>query len=122
MGEKGSFRFKREERLKGRNEIREVFKSGRRFSCPGVKLFVLKNALPRSRICFTFSRGGNAVQRNRARRLAREAYRLLKPRLLSGYDLVLLLFRSNEDGREKVLFSFKTSQIEFLFKKAGLLK
>ena len=122
MGEKGSFRFKREERLKGRNEIREVFKSGRRYSCPGAKLFVLKNALPRNRICFTFSRGGNAVRRNRARRLAREAYRLLKPRLLCGYDLILLLYRSAEGGRKDVSFSFKTSQLEPLFRRAGLLK
>jgi len=122
MGEKGSFRFKREERLKGRNEIREVFKSGRRYSCTGAKLFVLKNALPRNRICFTFSKGGNAVRRNRVRRLAREAYRLLKPRLLNGYDFILLLIRSGEGRRKEVSFSFKTNQLEPLFKKAGLLK
>jgi len=122
MGEKGSFRFKREERLKRRNEIREVFKSGRRFSCAGAKLFVLRNDLPRNRICFTFSKGGNAVKRNRAKRVAREAYRLLKPRLLNGYDLILLLFRSTEGDRKEVSFSFKTSQLEPLFRRAGLLK
>jgi ribonuclease P protein component len=136
-GERGSFRFTREERLKGRNEIREVFSRGRRFGCRsvnglangnargntaggGAKLFVLKNNLPRSRICFTFSRGfGNAVERNRARRLGREAYRHLRPRLAAGFDLILLVYPGGDNSETLVS---RTAQLEFLFAKAGLLK
>ena len=123
-GEQSSFRFKREERLKGRSDIREVFGRGRRFGCRsgdgGAKLFVLKNSLPRNRICFTFSRGfGNAVERNRARRLGREAYRRLRPRLAAGFDLILLVY-SGGDIPETL--AFRTEQLEFLFTKAGLLK
>jgi ribonuclease P protein component len=83
-----------------------------------VKLFVLKNNLPCSRICFTFSRGfGNAVARNRARRLSREAFRLMKRRLSGGYDLILLVYPESERT-----FSERAGQLEFLFSKAGLLK
>ena len=105
--------------MKGRNEIREVFDKGKRIGCQGAKLFVLKNELPRNRICFTFSRGfGTAVERNRARRLGREAYRNLKPRLRCGYDLILLVY---PDENVKPTFDGRTGQLQYLFARAGLL-
>jgi ribonuclease P protein component len=110
----------REEHLKGRNEIREVFGKGKRFGCQGAKLFVLKNNLPHNRICFSFSRasgGSGAVARNRARRLGREAFRLLKPRLSGGYDLILLVY-----PEQKPVLSGRMEQLNILFSKAGLLK
>jgi len=110
--------FRRQERLKRRKEIREVFDKGRRTGCRGAKLFVLKNNLTRNRICFTFSRGfGTAVKRNRARRLGREAYRNLKSRLRCGYDLILLLYP--EDANQT--FAGRKEQMEYLFTRAGLL-
>ncbi|MDR0316485.1 MAG: ribonuclease P protein component [Treponema sp.] len=115
-GERGFFRFRREEHLKGRNVIRDVFSRGKRFGCRGAKLFILKNSLPRNRVCFTFSRGfGNAVERNRARRLSREAYRHLRPRLLRGYDLILLMYPEPS-------MPIGAEQLTFLFSKAGLLQ
>jgi ribonuclease P protein component len=112
------FGFQRNERLKGRNHIQAVFKQGKKFGCQGAKLFVLKNNLTTNRICFTFPRGfGNAVKRNRARRLGREAYRLLRPRLRIGYDLILLIFPET-----RASLATRTRQLEFLFSKAGLLE
>jgi len=112
------FRLLRNERLKGRNDIQAVFKQGKNFGCKGAKLFVLKNCLANNRICFTCSRGfGNAVQRNRARRLGKEAYRLLKPRLHNGHDLVLLVFPETQAS-----LTTRTKQLEFLFSKAGIIK
>jgi ribonuclease P protein component len=104
--------------LKGRDEIREVFDKGKRIGCQGAKLFVLKNDLPHNRICFTFSRGfGTAVERNRARRLGREAYRNLKPRLRCGYDLILLVYPENV----KPSFEGRMDQLQHLCTRAGLL-
>jgi len=119
----GSFRFRREEHLKGRNEIKEVFGKGRRFSCRGAKLFVLKNDLPCNRICFTFSRGfANAIVRNRVRRLGREAFRLMNARLCVGHDLILLAYPETEKPTKAMTLCDKTRQLEFLFSKAGLLR
>lgn len=112
----------REERLKGRREIKEVFNKGKRFVCQGAKLFLLKNALPQTRICFTFSKGfGNAVVRNRARRLGREAFRLMRSRLSGGYDLILIVYPKPEGSKAETL-SGRTLQLETLFSKAGLFK
>jgi ribonuclease P protein component len=78
----------------------------------------MKNDLPHNRICFTFSRGfGNAVARNRARRLGREAFRLMKNRLCGGYDLILQVFPESAAS-----LSDKTGELSALFSKAGLLK
>jgi ribonuclease P protein component len=105
-----------EDRLKKRNEIREVFDKGKCIGCRGAKLFVLKNNLPHNRICFTLSRGfGTAVKRNRAKRLGREAYRNLKSSLQCGYDLILLVYP--EDTPTLV---GRVGQLQYLFTRAGL--
>ncbi|MDR2376053.1 MAG: ribonuclease P protein component [Treponema sp.] len=101
MEESGpGFRFRTYERLKQSEGIRKVFKLGRAYSCPGAKLFVMKSGLPYNRISFTLARKfGNAPARNRAKRLGREAYRLLRPRLVSGFDLVLLVYPPPESPK-----------------------
>lgn len=110
-----SFRFPRAERLKGRDEIREVFNRGRMVSCSGAKLFLRENQICRNRIAFTFSRKfGNAVNRNRARRVGREAYRYIRQELKTGYDLVLLVYPGKDT------FAVRREQLNLLCFKAGL--
>ncbi|MDR1319398.1 MAG: ribonuclease P protein component [Treponema sp.] len=142
----GGFRFRRRERLKGRNEIKAVFSRGKSFGCRGAKFFVRKNNLPYNRVCFTLSRKfGNAVERNRTRRLFREAYRHLRPQLLGGFDLILLVYPDAADpagaakkgalrgpevrGQVKITGSLRKNgqelragQLRFLLVKAGLLR
>ncbi|MDR0410484.1 MAG: ribonuclease P protein component [Treponema sp.] len=108
----GMPRFMRNERLKKRADISVVFKKGRCVFCSGAKLFILQNGLEWNRIAFTFARKfGNAVQRNRSRRVSREAYRHLKSDLRQGFDLVLLVYppdgRSIEDRMEQLMILFK---------------
>jgi len=121
-GIEGSFRFRREEHLKKGSEIRKVFSKGKRVGCRGVKLFVLENGFPRNRICFTFSRGfAGAVKRNRARRIGREAYRVLKSGLNHGYDLVVLVYPEDANSAGAGLgLEDRLGQLRYLFAKAGL--
>ncbi|MDR0685137.1 MAG: ribonuclease P protein component [Spirochaetaceae bacterium] len=98
MAEKGALRFPREEHLKRRQDIQTVFKKGFSASCSGARLFFLRRDGDGRRIAFTFARKfGSAVERNRARRLGREAYRHLRPRIKGGYDLVLLVYPDKND-------------------------
>jgi ribonuclease P protein component len=109
------YQFTRVERLKKRNEIGKVFKEGKVVSCSGAKLFIVRNGLNYNRIAFAFSRKfGNAVQRNRARRLGREAYRLNRNRLKKGFDLVLLVY----PGKDAL--SARMEQVTILFSRAYL--
>ena len=101
--------------MKRRDDIREVFKRRGTVSCSGAKLFTLRNGLPHNRIAFTFPRKfGSAVERNRSRRLSREAYRLLRNELRKGYDLVLLVYPGQDD------FLTRMDQLRGLFSRAGL--
>ncbi|MCL1812265.1 MAG: ribonuclease P protein component [Treponema sp.] len=120
-----SGRFRSEEHLKKRVEITGVFKKGRTVGCSGIKLFFLANELSNNRIVITFTRKyGNAVQRNRRRRLVREAYRLMKGGLKTGYDLVFLIYPRTErpPSKQRAEFSETAVQLKILFKKAGMIR
>ncbi len=53
--------------------------------------YLLKNRYGRNRIGFTATKKvGKACKRNRARRVIREAYRMLEPQLEQGYDIVFV--------------------------------
>jgi ribonuclease P protein component len=113
----GGYSFPRRERLKGRNEIGEVFGRKRAVSCSGAKLLRKENGFFYNRIAFTFSRKfGNAVERNRARRVSREVYRHLRNELRPGYDLVLLVYPGNDN------YSRRMEQMRELCGRAGLFK
>jgi ribonuclease P protein component len=83
----------RDERLRRQAEIRRVFEHGRNFSCRGLRLRIMENGLPYNRVLVApVRKSGNAVQRNRLRRVGKEAYRRLKPRLQTGFDLAFVVY------------------------------
>jgi ribonuclease P protein component len=125
MADEESLRFPREERLKRRQDIQAVFKKGASVSCMGARLLFLRKNECGRRIAFTFARKfGNAVERNRARRLGREAYRHLRAKIKGGYDLVLLVY-SGKNGplagkKQPDSFQARLRQMRLLLGWAGL--
>ncbi|MDR2864202.1 MAG: ribonuclease P protein component [Spirochaetaceae bacterium] len=123
-----SFGFPKEEHLKSSSDISMVFKRGKSVSCAGARLFFIQRnkrqdevgeTVPYeyNRIAFVFSRKfGNAVQRNRARRLGREAYRYLRVVLKQGLDMALLVYPD-----EKACLKSRLAQLEILFRKADMV-
>jgi ribonuclease P protein component len=80
--------------LRGSNEFQKVYRQGKRYDGVLMTAFVLPNNLSHSRFGVTASRKalGNAVQRNRAKRLLKETFRLRRSSvnsLLESYDWVI---------------------------------
>lgn len=77
--------------IKKNHEFRRAYHKGASSSGPTVAVYLLRNRLKINRLGLTVSKKtGNAVARNRAKRLIKEAYRLLEPRVKGGLDIVVV--------------------------------
>jgi ribonuclease P protein component len=77
--------------LKDGDAFQRVYRDGRSWSTPLLILRASPNGLPHSRIGYASSkRIGNAVARNRAKRLLREGARAQAASLPPGWDMVLI--------------------------------
>ena len=73
------------------NDFRRIYNRGKYFVSPVVVVYVLKNRLGYTRIGITASKKiGNAVKRNRSRRIIKEAVREVLPQMKKGYDYVFV--------------------------------
>ena len=89
-----NFRLPKKNRLRKPQEFRLVYQNGIRFNGRFMTAFIMPSETSFQRMGITASRKavGNAVQRNRAKRLLREAFRLSKTeleQLSTKYDWVL---------------------------------
>nr|WP_302647792.1 ribonuclease P protein component [uncultured Dysosmobacter sp.] len=77
--------------LKENYEFRRTYQKGISAVSPVMVLYCRKNRLGRNRLGLVSStKLGHAVVRNRCRRRLREVYRLEKPQLKTGYDIILV--------------------------------
>lgn len=77
--------------LKRNRDFSRLYNKGKSHVAPSVVVYVLKSRVHRVRLGITTSKKiGNAVERNRARRVIREAFRKLLPRIRPGFDLVFV--------------------------------
>jgi ribonuclease P protein component len=80
--------------LRASSEFQRVYRAGKRYEGSLMTAFVLANNLAENRLGVTASRKalGNAVERNRAKRLLKETFRQRKElmqELLQNYDWVI---------------------------------
>lgn len=106
--------------LKQNSDFRRAYGRGKSYSDPALVTYVLKNN--RAGICrmgiTTSKKIGNAVERNRCRRVIRAAYRDLAPLIDGSFDFVFV-------ARTKTKF-IKSTQVKTVMlqqlKKAGVIK
>ncbi len=83
--------MQRKFRLTRSDEFQRVRRTGKSHAGPLIVLITQANQSSSSRVGIVAGRTvGNAVHRNRAKRLLREAIRPLLPALATGWDLVLI--------------------------------
>ena len=105
--------------LKNRSDFDRLHKKGKSVGSRFVVLVYIKNGLEHNRRAFLSSKKvGNAVSRNRARRLMREAYRQIESTLITGYDLLFIARNTITDSNCKCADVKKS--IEAAVSRAGL--
>ncbi len=73
------------------NDFRRAYARGKSYVSPVVVVYVLKNRVKVCRVGITTSKKiGNAVARNRSRRVIREAFRQLSGSVRPGFDLIFV--------------------------------
>lgn len=79
------------ETLKKNSDFKRAYKRGKSYTNPALVVYTVKNRAGLCRVGITASKKiGNAVERNRARRVIREAFRLIDKPLKNGYDFVFV--------------------------------
>lgn len=105
--------------LRGGSDFQRVWENGKSWSTPLLILRAHANGTQANRFGFVVGKKvGNAVRRNRAKRLMREAVRHRMDRLHQGWDIVLIARREAENAE----FALLDSAVESLFQRARLFK
>ena len=105
--------------LKSNSDFRRLYNRGKAVIDPALVIYYSKNRAGICRIGITTSKKiGNAVERNRSRRVIREAFRHLCPQVSPCYDIVIVA-----RSKTKYLKSTRIEEImREMFTREGMLK
>ncbi|MFA5857781.1 MAG: ribonuclease P protein component [Elusimicrobiota bacterium] len=88
------YKYRRTQRLTKDREFDTVFKNGKRYNSNGISVITYLNDTEHkhfSRLGLVVSHKiGGAVERNKLKRRIRELFRLATPKLLRGYDIIVI--------------------------------
>ncbi len=105
--------------LRKNKEFKRAYLKGAFLSSPNLITYVVKNRFKFTRIGITTGKKtGNAVKRNRSRRIIRAAYFSLKPLIKNGFDIVFV--SRAKTGLVKTEDILK--DMEYHLKKLGVIK
>jgi len=110
-----SQRLTKQERIAQKKDFIRLLKRGRRFKLDQIAVAYIANHLTYSRVGISVGKKtGNAVKRNRIKRILRELFRHNKDVLPKGYDFLFMPgagFRTEDLTAGKTVFLNKFNQI-----------
>lgn len=78
-------------KIKENHIFKRAYNKGKAYVCPYAVVYILKNPQGNTKLGITTGKKlGNAVSRNRARRVITAAFRSLLPQIASGYSFVIV--------------------------------
>ncbi|MDR3588730.1 MAG: ribonuclease P protein component [Negativicutes bacterium] len=113
------FTLPKQGRLRKNKDFQAVYRMGKSYANRQLVLYILPRKNGQRLVGFAAGkRLGNAVTRNRVKRLLRETYRLYQHRLATGFDLIIV-------GRQTIAgekMAAVAAAFEHLCAKAGILQ
>ena len=104
-------------RIRKNYEFRTVYRRGKSYSSRYLVLYVKRTNKDLNRIGISVSKKvGNAVVRNKVKRLVRENYNKYKKNIKVGYDFIIVARSVSRDANYKDI----NESVKVLFKKVGL--
>ena len=104
--------------IKENRDFRRLYRQSASFVAPALVVYFKETRAGFSRLGITAGKKvGGAVQRNRAKRVIREAYRALLPRFNKSVDMVIVARKKSAYVKSDVV----KEELENLLKKANLL-
>ena len=105
--------------LKSNSDFRRIYARGKVYTNPALVVYVMKNRAGICRIGITTSKKiGNAVERNRSKRVIRAAFRSLKNEVENGYDIIFVARSKTKYTKSTKLCGIMRKQ----FLSAGVIK
>ena len=110
--------MKRTVTIKNNCDFRRLYGKGKSFQSPALVSYIMKNRAGICRVGITTSKKiGNAVERNRSRRVIRAAYSMIESKISGSYDFVFV-------ARSKTKYIKSTELAEIMLSqliKAGVI-
>ena len=79
---------------------RQMYNRAKSMVCRNIVIYIRPNRLDKNRLGLTCSKTvGKAVERNRAKRVIKEAYRLNEQKIKKGFDVVIVARVRAKDAR-----------------------
>ena len=98
--------------IKSNCDFRRLYGKGKVFQAPALVSYIMKNRAGICRVGITSSKKiGNAVERNRTRRVIRAAYQSIEDKITGNYDIIFVARSKTKYTKSTYLASVMMKQL-----------